>query len=225
MNEPKLLPMVIGGNARRMRIEAGATLDQMAIAVGRFGTTWSTGRVGDLESGRVSPTLPTLITVAFALGSLSSRSISLADLVQSDDQVQIGGLSLSGEHLVDAVRGHELGPSMLSGGLSLGGQIENAQADIESLAQLEGQLGPLDWELASRVERTQGLAEQRIAKDLGIAVGTLAYMAAHLWKRTFSEERDARAGSDANAQKRGRVSRQMKSELQSALKGMTNGDD
>jgi hypothetical protein len=42
------------------------------------------------------------------------------------------------------------------------------------------------------------------------------------WKRTLSQERDRRAGPAANAQKRGRVSRELAAELEKAL---SNGDD
>jgi hypothetical protein len=38
-----------------------------------------------------------------------------------------------------------------------------------------------------------------------------------LWHRTFSEERDRRAGPDANQQKRGRVSRELRTELENAI--------
>jgi hypothetical protein len=40
---------------------------------------------------------------------------------------------------------------------------------------------------------------------------------AELWGRTFVAERDRRAGPDVNAQRRGRISRQLKAELQKAL--------
>jgi hypothetical protein len=42
------------------------------------------------------------------------------------------------------------------------------------------------------------------------------------WKRTFVAERDRRAGPDANAQRRGQVSRQLKAELKEALPNGNN---
>jgi hypothetical protein len=53
----------------------------------------------------------------------------------------------------------------------------------------------------------------------------LAYLSAALWKGTFSEERDRRAGDGANAQKRGQVSRRMQAELEAAIKAAIDGDD
>jgi hypothetical protein len=38
-----------------------------------------------------------------------------------------------------------------------------------------------------------------------------------LWQGTFTEERDRRAGPDANQQKRGRISRDLRAELEKAL--------
>jgi hypothetical protein len=43
-----------------------------------------------------------------------------------------------------------------------------------------------------------------------------------LWGRSFTDERDHRAGPDANPEKRGRVSRDLKSELHEAV---NDGDD
>jgi hypothetical protein len=38
-----------------------------------------------------------------------------------------------------------------------------------------------------------------------------------LWHGTFSEERDRRAGPDATQQKKGRISRELRTELEKAL--------
>jgi hypothetical protein len=52
----------------------------------------------------------------------------------------------------------------------------------------------------------------------------LAGLSAALWKRTFSQERDRRAGPEANAQKRGQVSRELRKELQAVIEAATHGD-
>lgn len=67
-----------------------------------------------------------------------------------------------------------------------------------------------------------GLAEQRLAKTLGISAGRLADASAQLWGATFSDERDRRAGVGANQQKRGAISRELRAELEKAL---ADGDD
>ena len=53
----------------------------------------------------------------------------------------------------------------------------------------------------SAVWRATGATEKRISKSLGISPMLLANLSAALWKRSFSEERDRRAGEGANAQK------------------------
>jgi hypothetical protein len=59
-----------------------------------------------------------------------------------------------------------------------------------------------------------GLAEQRLAQRLDISRGRLADVSFRLWRRTFSDERDRRAGPHANKQKRGQVSRTLPAELE-----------
>lgn len=69
--------------------------------------------------------------------------------------------------------------------------------------------------LEYRAKMQIGTAEQRAAKDLGVEPERLALAAIALWKRTFSEERDARI--DGNPQERGHITRQLKTELARAL--------
>jgi hypothetical protein len=76
-----------------------------------------------------------------------------------------------------------------------------------------------------RVHRSAGATEERIRKSLGISSMLLSLATASLWKRTFSQERDRRAGAGANAQKRGQVTRQMRAELKAAVQAAKHGDD
>ncbi|MGZ4527644.1 MAG: hypothetical protein ACXVX7_14620, partial [Mycobacterium sp.] len=75
------------------------------------------------------------------------------------------------------------------------------------------------------VIKASGATEERTRKALGISSMFLASLSARLWKRTFSQERDRRAGEGANAQKRGQVSRQLRKELQAAIEAASHGDD
>lgn len=82
-------------------------------------------------------------------------------------------------------------------------------------------LGPVP--MTSRAAWRSGLTEDRIAQRLKISRDRLAATSFRLWEgRTFSEERDRRAGPDANPQKRGRVTREVRADLEKAL---ANGDD
>ena len=64
-----------------------------------------------------------------------------------------------------------------------------------------------------------GEAEERAAKSLDVELYEVAAASAYLWGKTLSDERDARAGEGASAQKRGRITRQLMDELRTALDG------
>lgn len=93
-----------------------------------------------------------------------------------------------------------------------------------SRAAVDGYFDPnlSSTELAETRQRS-GADEDEIAQQLSISGDRLAAASFRLWEgRTFSEERDRRAGPDANQQKRGRVSRELRAELEKAL---ANGND
>jgi hypothetical protein len=88
-----------------------------------------------------------------------------------------------------------------------------------SKALVDGQIDPnlTSAELA-HVRQRSGLTEDRIAQRLRVSRDRLAATSFRLWDgRTFGEERDRRAGPDANPQKRGRVTRELRAELEKAL--------
>jgi hypothetical protein len=64
-----------------------------------------------------------------------------------------------------------------------------------------------------------GEPEERLARDLGLDRERLAAEMAVLWRRSYHAERDRRAGVDANAQKKGRVARELRAELRTVLDG------
>lgn len=72
-------------------------------------------------------------------------------------------------------------------------------------------------ERAAELLQRSGLTENRLARRFGVEHSRLADVSFRLWQSTFSEERDRRAGEDANQQKRGRVSRELRAELEKAL--------
>src|SRR5271169_877225 len=97
---------VIGAGARALRLDAGVTLEQMARTAQRYGLPWTSGRVGDFESGRTAPSLPTLVAATAALGDVIGRPVSLAELVTGKGQVHINhNLSLDTSALRAALSG------------------------------------------------------------------------------------------------------------------------
>jgi hypothetical protein len=58
---------------------------------------------------------------------------------------------------------------------------------------------------------------EKSAVHLGVDQVLGAAAMAALWRRTFTAERDNRAGPDANAQRRGQISHQLKADLQEVI--------
>ena len=83
----KSLSNVVGENARRLR--GNATADELATAARNNQLNWGTGRISDLEHGRVSPTVPTLVALAAALGDVRGKPVALVDLVEYDGWISL----------------------------------------------------------------------------------------------------------------------------------------
>lgn len=193
--EPPTVAAVLGRTARALRGDRKAEL--VARAARLAGLNWGTGRIADLEAGRVSPTLPTLIALCWAFRDLlGDEQIELSDLFAGDGKVTLSpGVSVPLELLRAALDGH------------LGGS--------------PGSLVPARL-VSDAVERSLLEADYRMAHSVGIAPELAAAVMQELWGRSFTTERDRRAGADANPQKRGRISRELKAELHEAV---NDGDD
>lgn len=188
-------------------------MDSVATSARLFGLRWDTARISALERGKVSPTVPTLYVLANALTQVTGSEVSLIDLIQTNGFVELN------DHL--AVRGSAL-TSALSGGSA---KLDDADRylDPREIAEAIRTKKPSDRIQFVNALRASPEADQRLARSLGIPLAKLHSTAQELWGgRSFSEERDHRAGPDANAQKRGRISRELKAEIQERL---DRGDD
>ncbi len=215
------LAAVVGRNARRLR--GDVTADRLARAVRKRGLNWGTGRISDLEHGRVSPTISTLVVLADALNSVrNERTITLADLVEHDGSIELTATeAVKDVALQRFLRGD---PVVL-----LIGDMSDSAERKEELNKLLGGMPKfsallpdgieIDLRTVIEVERHGGETEERIARSLGVPLIVVAAASAQLWGRTISAERDRRAGPDANAQDRGRITRQLKSEIRAVLDG------
>jgi transcriptional regulator with XRE-family HTH domain len=186
---------VIGLNVRRLRLDAGLTLDRVATALRTRGLAWSAGRLANLESGIHPPlAFETVLAIAFVMSETLGRTVTVAELsathetVTLTDQLEIGGAAL-----VMAVSGQPV-------------------AATSATFTGEGAL--------SAVVVTE--ADRKVCLALGVDVATGAAAMRELWGDLFSAERDRRAGAEANAQKRGIVARHLKAELRNHLEGNTS---
>ncbi|MBI3227794.1 MAG: helix-turn-helix transcriptional regulator [Mycolicibacterium cosmeticum] len=230
--EAELLAKVVGNNCRRIRSQYGITQDELARYGRDFGLRWNASKVGDFEAGRSSPTFATVLTVSLALHSAARNSsartgnaeapVLLSELLRADDGVQVqlnDDLDLPAALVAAVCEGKpwSIGPWYLW----------KPTPGLETKESLEfwRELMPGDEVVGSPPERVllrSGLTEDRLARRLGVDRARLADLSYLLWQRTFSEERDQRAGADANQQKKGRISRELRSELEQEL---SRGDD
>ncbi|ULN41597.1 helix-turn-helix transcriptional regulator [Mycolicibacterium crocinum] len=222
MTVTRPLAEVVGANCKRWRNQIGLTQDKFAEFARMVGLRWTASAVGDFEAGRSSPSLATVIAVAVALQIAFGRTASL----NSDDEF-VGVLldidARSAPTLADIV-GTEVD------WIDVNGVLRPPAEDLFKLFRggvVHGYGGPTEeeWdgidEVAERGRQFRadlvahaGVADKRMARQIGISVSDLMVRSIRLWGRTFSEERDQRAGPDANQQKKGRITREMRAELE-----------
>ena len=92
------------------------------------------------------------------------------------------------------------------------------------ILKLLPELGKVEMPVMLQVERQSGEAELKMARALGVDRWLVDLASAARWGRTLAAERDDRAGTDANAQKRGRITRELKAELEATLRAVLDGD-
>jgi transcriptional regulator with XRE-family HTH domain len=206
-----------GAGARAVRTAAGLTLAEVAQAARLRGLdSWSSGRVGDFEAGRVSPNLATLLAVVAALSDASGKPVTLADLFQGQKPVRVNDRLVVMSHMIAA---------------ALAGQ----RLVIDPLWYTTPDAQVPTTDLVPRsvlldVENAFSEGDLRIANSLGLTRDVAIIAMAKAWKRTFVAERDRLAGPDANAQAKGIISRRLKSDLcrivdEYNLEGPPDGDD
>lgn len=221
----KPLAEVVGSNCKRWRNRIGLTQDKFAEFARMVGLRWTASAVGDFEAGRSSPSLATVIAVAAALQIAFGRTASfdsdeefvgvvqdfdageaptLADLLSTDaDWVNVNGVLMP--------PGGDL-PKLFLGGIfhGYGGPTEEEWREITEAVE-RGRKFRAD--LVSHA----GVTDKRMARQLGISVNDFMVRSIRLWGNTFSEERDRRAGADANKQKKGQIAREMRAEMENEV--------
>jgi transcriptional regulator with XRE-family HTH domain len=213
---------VVGAGAREIRLDAGVTLEEMARAAQFYGLPWTSGRVGDFESGRTAPSLPTLVAAAAALGEAIGRPVPLAELVTGRGQVQINDkLSLDRSALRAALSGDSFAHRILLGPTTALAAQEMLNKST-STTRWPKRLRAITPDLRLGVWRDFRESDGRMCKNIGVDQVLGAAAMAALWGRTFTAERDHRAGPDAKAQRRGQISRQLKAELQEVINDGNN---
>lgn len=216
------LAQVIGANCKHFR--AGASMEDLAEHARKFGVRWNSGTIAKIEAGTHKTTVVSLVALAAALESLNEYPIFVPDLISSSESIQLNdSVSVADGSVLAAI---------LSGAGNLQSSWEEAisRRAMDSRTAFSTLRDPADipgWPQgvslieAADIHAAFELADFRIAGSLGIIPPMFAAWCFRLWRKTFVSERDSRAGVAANAQKRGRVTRELKAEIQGA---MSSGD-
>lgn len=220
------IAVIVGENVRRLRNDAGLSGDSLAREIRKlFQTRWTTARISELESGRVSPTAPTLFMVSQALGELLSRPVPVAELLSDDGYAEVGSVAIRTTRIAEAFSGEDVQLRIgdFSNSDELAGQAKAGLARaVSELRTIPGSAQNVTFDLMNKVRASSGEGDRRTAYALGIPPVHLVALSAALWGRTYTEERDRRAGPDASPQKRGRVGRELREELKRVIE---HGDD
>jgi hypothetical protein len=207
----KSLAEVAGAQARTLRLAADKSLEDVATAARSYGLRWSTGSVGDFEGARATVSLKTLLVVAAVLRDITGRPITLADLFAGNGSVEItDNLAVELSELRDMLAGQ---PVRMLPQQSVRITVKIPPRIVWPEGLREGH----DPELHKRVLDALSESDVRMCKNIGVIPFVGAAAMAKLWGQTFTAERDRRAGLDANAQRRGRISRQLKAELKELI--------
>lgn len=204
---------VVAANCRLLRADRKA--DEVAKAAAQVGLKWGTGRIADLEAGRVSPTLPTLLALCQAFSNLLGRPVALADLLAGPTASQVvvtDGLVVDLGSIQAALGG---APVDLA---NVAPPVVGMMASAAAAVAAGGGEDPQRRRVLFAVWSGFGEAEKRAARSLGVTKEDAVATMADLWGRSLSEERDHRAAPGATAAERGHVARQLKAELAAALR-------
>lgn len=212
------LAVVVGRNCKKLRTELGLTQDALAGYARNAGLRWTASKVGDFEAGRRAPSFINVLLLTIALQNALRHAnrqnrpnlptkIELADLVAGDGFVIISDkVAVPVSVLADVCRRGEGG-------------------------HLKFLLGLHDEEQQKRTSVNRVVAEDRVAKRLGITPEHLLVLSLWLWGVRFTEERDSTAMEEADrghfvpsAQYLAAITRRLEAELRRALAGEDMGE-
>jgi hypothetical protein len=158
-----------------------------------------------------------LVALAAALGDVRGERVALADLVEYDGWILLAkDLTLPGEVLQRYLRGQPVAIEARDVADIL---TASAEAHQDTIKKLPTRLQSVKLRDLAAVTKEAGETEERVAKALGVETWVVIRASAALWRCTVAAVPDRRAGPDAPNQARGRITRQLREELEAVIHG------
>lgn len=205
--------MVIGENVRRIRERDGITLSAVADGAVEIGAKWNAAAVRRIEAGAFNVTVSAVVVLVYALTRATGRPVTTLDILDTDEAIAITD--------TDETTTSDL--LAILGGAAVEDRLALTEFDwskwFDGTKEAMKGYPPVEVGEVRNNRKAPTEQEVRLAKSLDLSAGALHAWAIHTWGRGFFEERDHRAGPDANAQKKGIVARQLKAELKAAING------
>lgn len=208
---------LIASNVRRLRTEAGVTVDMVSKAATDFGLDWSPTWLNALERGQRALSAEQLLALPLVLGHAFSHAVSLADLLGGEGRVRLKVAPRNAKSSVPAQRkdGDPVDPAATEDthAVELSGLREAAtaiplrrpfsgpaeksdaksapeQAADKMRAISKANLGNIDIRALNKAEAGAGDLEQKLARKLGVAEIVVIAACASLWGHAMVVERD-----------------------------------
>jgi hypothetical protein len=185
-------------------------MEAVAAAGRPHGIFRSAGTIASIEKGSSRVTLEMLIGLSLALGALREKGnfVEFEELIKYDGRIQVGdGIAMKPEKIVEWLSGGNLSWQPVFASAEEHAMRWTAPPSIKKLSEQER----AEW----RAELYAGITptEERLAKKVDRSPAEIRAWAIEMWGHGIEEERDHRAGDDATAQKKGRVTRTILNEV------------
>lgn len=198
---------VVGRNVRRIRTDAGLTLDQVASRASSLGLKWTPSRVVELEKGQLAVSFQVMLVLAHVLGQLRGELLHLVEFFDGDDWVWVSRTEqVSSVVLKSAVTGHHVNfdDNMAAEDME---RVRDRYVEArERLPEVPAGVTVADLKFMHDIA---GLADRRAAKKLGMTLDQFLGYAFITWRNSLTNERNRLAGEGAPAQRMGQVTRDL----------------
>ncbi|WP_133057051.1 hypothetical protein [Frankia sp. KB5] len=209
---------MIGRRAGDLRREVGISQGDVALAARRHGLPWKQSSIATLEAGQRDLSAAELAILPLALAEAFGRRVTLADLIDPDEEVRLTSrVTGSGRSVLNVYGAKNVGVFMVGGvGTLASGNVGTIYGGI-----VEGPKGSM---AVFGMVPTE--AEVKAARKLKVPPLLVAETAHNLWRCSLTERRDQMvaertdAGTDPDRLRalRGRVTRALVNEVEQAIR-------